>query len=66
MRGVQLCISAGAPDWLNLVVLVLAWDAIKLSTLALVTAFRWGACITRRRVTLARSANPHETSIILH
>lgn len=30
MRAVELLISAGAPGWMNLVVLVLAWDAIKL------------------------------------
>lgn len=29
MRAVELLIAAGAPGWLNLVVLVLAWDAIK-------------------------------------
>lgn len=34
MRGIQLGISAGAPGWPNLVVLVLAWDAIKIAALA--------------------------------
>ena len=32
--------SAGAPGWLNLVVMVLAWDAIKLGVLASVTVVR--------------------------
>ena len=32
--------ASGAPDWLNLVVLVLAWDTIKVGCLAVATAGR--------------------------
>lgn len=34
MHAVVETVADGAPGWLNLVVLVLAWDAIKLSALA--------------------------------
>ena len=34
MHAVANAVSAGAPGWLNLVVLVLAWDALKVATLA--------------------------------
>jgi hypothetical protein len=33
MRAVAEGVAAGAPGWLNLVVLVLAWDAIKVAIL---------------------------------
>lgn len=33
-------VSAGAPEWLNLVVLLLAWDAIKLGVLACMSVVR--------------------------
>lgn len=33
-HGVALAISSGAPGWLNLVEVVLAWDAIKIGLLA--------------------------------
>lgn len=35
-------IESGAPRWLNLAVLVLAWDAIKIGVLACLTAARRG------------------------
>jgi hypothetical protein len=35
MRAVDVAITAGAPGWLNLVALTLAWDAIKVGTTAL-------------------------------
>lgn len=40
-------IAADAPDWLNLVVLVLAWDAIKFGVLAVLTALRRAVCVAR-------------------
>ena len=42
-HGVNVAIAAGAPAWLNLAALILAWDAIKLSWLALGVAAR-SAC----------------------
>ena len=40
MHAVSEAIRRGAPGWLNLVVLVLAWDAIKVGWLALGVAAR--------------------------
>lgn len=40
MHAVSVAVVAGAPGWLNLVVLVLAWDAIKMAALALLTFVR--------------------------
>lgn len=40
MHLVAVAVVAGAPGWLNLVVLVLAWDAIKLVGLSILTAIR--------------------------
>lgn len=34
-------IAAGAPGWLNLLVLILAWDAIKLGLVAVTATLRW-------------------------
>lgn len=34
MHGAASAVASGAPGWLNIVVLVLAWDAIKLGLLA--------------------------------
>jgi hypothetical protein len=41
MHLVTVAVVAGAPGWLNLVVLVLAWDAIKLALLGLRTLALW-------------------------
>jgi hypothetical protein len=38
VQTIHLAIEAGAPDWLNLVVLVLAWDAIKFAVMACLTS----------------------------
>ncbi|QCX27703.1 hypothetical protein [Nocardioides jishulii] len=35
MKAVACAVAAGAPGWLNLVVLVLAWDAIKMAWVAI-------------------------------
>ena len=40
VRTVHLAIEAGAPGWLNLVVLVLAWDAIKFAVMACLISVR--------------------------
>lgn len=40
-------VTAGAPDWLNLVVLVLAWDAIKLALLGARTFLLWLGALAR-------------------
>lgn len=40
MRAVQTAITAGAPEWLNIVALVLAWDVIKIFALAIWTCSR--------------------------
>lgn len=40
-------VAAGVPGWLNLVVLVLAWDAIKFGLLACLTAVRRAVCVAR-------------------
>lgn len=43
-------VAAGAPGWLNLVVLVLAWDAIKIGWLAIAVLLRWVGLAARRTV----------------
>lgn len=40
--------AAGAPGWLNLVVLWLAWDAIKVGVAAAYMTFRYTWCSARR------------------
>ena len=40
VHALALAIEAGAPSWLNLLVLVLAWDAIKIGGLALLISAR--------------------------
>ena len=40
VHAITRAIDAGAPGWLNLIVLVLAWDAIKLTALMVMTAGR--------------------------
>ena len=40
MRALGEAIANGAPGWLNLVVLLLAWDAIKIGLLAVVVSVR--------------------------
>jgi hypothetical protein len=41
--GVPAFCGAGAPGWLNLVVLVLAWDAIKFAVMTCLTSGRYVA-----------------------
>src|SRR5687768_5860339 len=40
MRAVASAVAAGAPGWLNLIVLVLAWDTIKFGSLAIAVLLR--------------------------
>jgi hypothetical protein len=50
MHLVVLAIAVGAPGWLNLIVLVLAWDTIKLACLDIGVAVRCvGAGISSAR-----------------
>lgn len=44
MHMVAEAVASGAPGWLNLVVLVLGWDAIKLGWLAIIVAVRCVRC----------------------
>lgn len=48
VRTIHGAIEAGAPGWLNLVVLVLAWDAIKLAVMACLISVRRVASACRR------------------
>jgi hypothetical protein len=49
----HLAIEAGAPGWLNLVVLVLAWDAIKFAVMACVTS------VSRLASAIGGARSPH-------
>ena len=49
MHMAAKAVAVGAPGWLNLVVLVLAWDAIKVSWLAVEVVLRLIALGVRRR-----------------
>jgi hypothetical protein len=46
MKVTTDAINAGAPSWLNLVVLALAWDAIKVAMVLIVVASRGVARLT--------------------
>lgn len=57
---VTSALANGAPDWLNIVVLVLLWDAIKLAVLSVIVCARgvWSGVWSRtRRATNACSWN---------
>lgn len=47
-HGLAEAVAAGAPGWLNFVVLILAWDAIKVGLLAFLTAVRRVVSAARR------------------
>lgn len=53
MHVLAEAIASGAPGWLNLVVLVLAWDALKVGCLAL------GVVLRRISVGVRQSAGAH-------
>ena len=61
MQVVANAVSAGAPEWLNLVVLVLAWDALKVGWLAVGVLLRGIAGFARQSVG-RRSEVPRPTS----
>lgn len=48
MKVVAEAVATGAPGWLNLVVLIVAWDAIKIGWLAIAVLVRWFARVHRR------------------
>ncbi|MEP9382927.1 hypothetical protein [Nocardioides sp. KR10-350] len=61
MHAVAAAVAGGAPGWLNLVVLILAWDTIKLVAATLETFLRatWvGARRVRLRVAEPGRATP--------
>lgn len=47
MKALSDAVSTGAPGWLNFVVLILAWDSIKIGWLAMATLIRW-FCLSAR------------------
>jgi hydrogenase/urease accessory protein HupE len=49
MHALGEAVANGAPGWLNLLVLVLAWDAIKCGVVALATALRTLRSVYTRR-----------------
>jgi hypothetical protein len=61
MHVVAEAVSAGAPGWLNLVVLVLAWDALKVGWLAVTVTGRAMGGLSRRCAVRARRL-PQPTS----
>lgn len=61
MHVVGNAVSAGAPGWLNLVALVLAWDALKAGWLAVGVLVRSIAGVARQSLGRA-SWVPHPTS----
>jgi hypothetical protein len=61
MHVLAEAIAAGAPGWLNLVVLVLAWDALKIGCLAVCVILRSIVCVVRQSVGRA-SQVPQPTS----
>lgn len=57
MHLVGEAVETGAPGWLNMVVLVLAWDAIKFGVLSCVVTVRRGLVLARRDRTCGRGSN---------
>lgn len=57
MHALAAAAASGAPGWLNLVVLVLAWDAIKVSLLAVSVVAR----CTVHAVRPVRNAQPRRS-----
>lgn len=60
MHVIAQAIASGAPGWLNLVVLVLAWDAIKFACLAIGVVLRALASAVRRVLRRMRSVAQRE------
>jgi hypothetical protein len=55
MRTVGIAIGEGAPSWLNMVALLLAWDAIKFGAATAVTTMR---CLARNCSSFRRQSKP--------
>ncbi|GAB4005257.1 hypothetical protein [Nocardioides ultimimeridianus] len=55
VKALSDAVVAGAPGWLNLLVLVLAWDAIKVGLAAGRTTFRYAWCSARRVASRTRA-----------
>jgi hypothetical protein len=64
MHLLAAAVAAGAPGWLNLVVLVLAWDTIKFGLVAASEAVRCSMwiCWPRRRGGFERGSLDHSLS----
>ena len=60
MHPVAGAVAGGAPDWLNLVVLILAWDAIKISML---TVFVCAGCAARAICACSATFRPNTHSM---
>lgn len=48
MRAIELAINAGAPSWLNMVAVILGWDAVKVAAVAALSSLRCLMCGRRR------------------
>jgi hypothetical protein len=57
VRVIEVWVAAGAPSWLNLVVLVLAWDTIKFGLASCFVAF---GCVRELAVAAASSRRPSQ------
>lgn len=58
MRALSSAVASGAPGWLYLIVLVLAWDSIKMALLAALTGLRTLARAAGRQCHPAESRLP--------
>ena len=64
MHAVGTAVSSGAAGWLNLVVLVLAWDAIKVGWLAIAIPLGWISRALSRSCSRRRSRRQPATNCI--
>lgn len=62
MHLLAVAVAAGAPGWVNVLVLVLAWDALKILALAGWVAARRSIAPVRRRGTLGGECPPRDRS----
>jgi hypothetical protein len=52
MSVCAVLIERGGPGYLNVLVLLFAWNAMKFAALAMVTPFRWLSTLSRKRATV--------------
>lgn len=64
MHILAVAVAAGAPGWVNVLVLVLAWDALKILALAGWVAARRSIASVRRRGTLGGECPPQDRSAV--